>query len=139
MIGWESSPPLISMRAPTMTAPEGSRTVPQMVSACKSTGLVRQSRSNASFGSKENSCAMQPSARAGMMSTRTGKTFILFWNSVWQSTWASAVSIHCVVAKINLIHVKYVNIGSITEFWIGMRCYKDIVRGLCMSTFAAIV
>jgi hypothetical protein len=26
------------------------------------------------------------------------------------------------------------DIGSITAFWIGMRCYKDIA-GLCMSTF----
>jgi hypothetical protein len=38
-----------------MTAPEGSRTVPDIVSACKSTGLVRHTtRSNTSFGSREN-------------------------------------------------------------------------------------
>ncbi len=42
------------MRAPTTTAPEGSRTVPEMVSACKSIGLARQSSSNASFGNKES-------------------------------------------------------------------------------------
>jgi hypothetical protein len=44
------------------------------------------------------------------------------------------VSIHYLAVNINLIiNVETSDIASITAFWIGMSCYKDIT-GLCRST-----
>ena len=43
-IGWDTSPPLISIRAFTTTAPVGSLTVPEIVSARRQVANARQSR-----------------------------------------------------------------------------------------------
>jgi hypothetical protein len=42
MIGWLKLAPVISMRAPTTTAPEGSLTVPEIVSARSRVPAARQ-------------------------------------------------------------------------------------------------
>src|SRR5262249_58651265 len=52
-MAWARSPPVISMRAPTMTAPDGSATVPEIVWACKEAGRASHKSNKAIFRRKE--------------------------------------------------------------------------------------